>query len=197
MLLGRALKPAPSAGSLRVKGEHLLQVLEHVVKESLAEAPLLKASPVAVHGVPVSLEVVVEVSLLVGLTLGVEVVVLTERVHVFEDVVEVEVEGLEVLPEVVVAPPSFVALTRRCTVTELVILSSPLIVGQRLVRWKKQTHNNLKIQINQANSYFHMVKLPSLEININSNAFNCLMTFKALPGQDVGLMSHAYPPLFL
>lgn len=172
MLLGRALKPAPGPGSVRVKGEHLLQVLEHVVKESLAEAPLLKAPPVAVHGVAVSLEVLVQVSLLVGLTLRVEVVVLAERVRVFEDVVEVEVEGLEVLPEVVVAPPSFVAPARRRIVTELVVLPSPLVVGQRLVRWRKQTHNNLKIQTNQVNSYVHMVKLTSLGININSNAFS-------------------------
>lgn len=110
VLLGRALKRALSPGSVRVKGEHLLQVLKHVVKEPLAEAPLLKASPVAVHGVPVGLEVAVEVSLLVGLALGVEVMLmLIERVGLFEEVVEVE--GLEVLPEVVLAPPSSVAPT--------------------------------------------------------------------------------------
>lgn len=118
VLLRRALKPALSPGGVRVEGEHLLQVFEHVVKHPVAEAPRLKAPAVAVHGLAVRLEVAVEVAFLVGLVLGVEVVLmlllLIERVVVFEEVVEVEVEGLEVLPEVVVVfalSSSCVALT--------------------------------------------------------------------------------------
>lgn len=109
MLLGRTLEPVLSPGALRVEREHLLQVLEHVVKESAAETPLLKVPPVSVHGLLVGLEVAVKVSLLVALILGVEVVlvpllVLAKVVKVFEDVVEVE--GLVVLSEVVRAPSS-------------------------------------------------------------------------------------------
>lgn len=104
MLLRRALKSALGPGSVGVEGEHFLQVLEHVVEHSSAEAPLLEASPLPVHRLLVSLEVAVKVSLLVRLMMRVEVVLvlLTKRVKVFEDVIEIEVEGLVVLPEVVV-----------------------------------------------------------------------------------------------
>lgn len=107
VLLGRTLEPVLSPGAVRVEREHLLQVLEHVVKESVAETPLLKLPPVSVHGLLVGLEVAVKVSLLVALILGVEVVlvpllVLAKVVKVFEDVVEVE--GLVVMSEVVRAP---------------------------------------------------------------------------------------------
>lgn len=95
---------------MRVKGEHLLQVLKHVVKESSTKAALLKAPPLPVHGLLVSLEVAIKVFLLVSL-MGVKVVVLllmlmTKRVKVFENVIKVE--GLEVLFEVIVpaAAPS-------------------------------------------------------------------------------------------
>lgn len=110
MLLPRALEFAVSPGTVRVKGEHLLQVLKHVIKQSSAESPLLKLSPLSVHRLAMGLEVAVKVSLLVGLVLevGVEVVLVSEGVKVFENVVEVE--GLVVLVEVVVAPCSSVAL---------------------------------------------------------------------------------------
>lgn len=109
MLLGRTLEPVLSPGVVSAEREHLLQVLEHVVKDSAAETPLLKVPPVSVHGLLVGLEVAVKVSLLVALILGVEVVlvpllVLAKVVKVFEDVVEVE--GLVVLSEVVLAPSS-------------------------------------------------------------------------------------------
>lgn len=140
VLLSRALESAVSSGAVRVKGEHLLQVLKHVIKEPPAEAtPLLKLPPLSVHSLPVGLEVAVEVSLLVGLVLGVEVVLvlvsllLTKRVIVFEDVVKVEVEGLVVLVEVVVASSSSSALPWRRAVTKLVVLSPPLIIRQRLI----------------------------------------------------------------
>lgn len=108
VLLPRALKSAVSPGTVRIEGEHLLQVLEHVIEQSSPEGPLLKLSPLPVHGLPVSLEVAVRVSLLVGFTVGVEVVLvsllLTKRVKVFEEVIKVE--GLEVLVEVVVGTAS-------------------------------------------------------------------------------------------
>lgn len=114
VLLPRALKRAVSPGAVRVEGEHLLQVLEHVVEEPRAEAALLRPPLVRVGGVPVSLEVALKVSLLVGLIVevevGVEVVLvsmlLPESVEVFKDVVEVK--GLVVLVEVVVAAASSV-----------------------------------------------------------------------------------------
>ena len=100
---------------MRIEGEHFLQVLKHVVKQSSTKgSTLLKLSPLSVHGLPVSLEVAFRVSLLVGLTVGVEVVLvsLTKRVIVFEKVIKVE--GLEVLVEVVVetasSPSSSMAL---------------------------------------------------------------------------------------
>lgn len=113
MLLPRALESTVSPGAVRVKGEHLLQVLKHVIKESSAEAPLLKLSLLSVHGLPVGLEVAVEVSLLVvlvALVLGVEVVLVlvTKSVKIFENVIKVE--GLVVLVEVVVASSSSVAV---------------------------------------------------------------------------------------
>lgn len=99
---------------MRVKGEHLLQVLKHVIKESRAEAPLLKLPLVSVHGLLMGLEVVVKVSLLVALILGVKVVVVlllpAKRVKVFEDVIKVEVKGLVVLLEVIVVASSSLAL---------------------------------------------------------------------------------------
>lgn len=95
---------------MRVKGEHLLQVLKHVIKESPAEAPLLKLPLVSVHGLLMGLEVAVKVSLLVALILGVKVVVmlllLAKMVKVFEDVIKVEVKGLVVLLEVIVTSSS-------------------------------------------------------------------------------------------
>lgn len=113
VLLSRALESALSPGAVRVKGEHLLQVLEHIIKESSAEGPLLKLSLLSVHSLPMGLEVAVKVSLLVGLIMGVVVgvevvlvlllLLLTKMVKVFEDVIKVEVEGLEVLVEVVLA----------------------------------------------------------------------------------------------
>lgn len=96
-----------------VKGEHLLQVLKHIIKESPIEAAVLKLPSLPVHSLPVSLEVAVKVSLLVGLIVGmgvgvkvVLVLLLSKRVKVFENVIKVEVKGLEVLPEVVVATSS-------------------------------------------------------------------------------------------
>lgn len=101
----RALKPALSPRVVHVKGEHLLQVLKHVIKESSSEAPLLSLPPLPVHSLLVGLEVAVKMSLLVGLVLGVKVVLVwllvAEEVKVFEDVVKVE--RLEVLVEVVVS----------------------------------------------------------------------------------------------
>lgn len=109
MLLPRAVESAVSPGAVRVKGEHLLQVLKHVVKESAPEAPLLELSPLSIHSVPMGLEVAVKVSLLVGLGVGVGVgvkvvVLLSKSVKVFENVIKVE--GLVVLVEVVVPSSS-------------------------------------------------------------------------------------------
>lgn len=124
MLLSRAVESALSPGTVSVKGEHPLQVLKHVIKESSAKAPLLKLPLLSVHSLLMGLEVAVKVSLLVGLilgvgmrmgmsvsmsmSLGVKVVLvsvwLTKVVKVFEDVIEVE--GLEVLVEVVFASAS-------------------------------------------------------------------------------------------
>lgn len=136
MLLPRALESALSSGTVRIKGEHLFQVLKHVVKQSSTERPLLKLSPLPVHGLPVSLEMAVRVSLLVGMTVGVEVVLvlvlllLTKWVIVFEKVIEVE--GLEVLVEVVVetasSSSSSMALPWRRAMASLVIFSPPLII---------------------------------------------------------------------
>lgn len=96
---------------MHIKGEHLLQVFEHVIKESFAKTSLLKPLPVSIHGLLMSLEVAVKVSFLVGLIMGVGVgvevvlvlLVLAKRVRVFENVIKVEVEGVEVLVEVIVA----------------------------------------------------------------------------------------------
>lgn len=133
MLLPRALESALSSGTVRIKGEHLFQVLKHVVKQSSTERPLLKLSPLPVHGLPMSLEMAVRVSLLVGMTVGVEVVLvlllLTKWVIVFEKVIEVE--GLEVLVEVVVetaSSSSSMALPWRRAMASLVIFSPPLII---------------------------------------------------------------------
>lgn len=132
VLLPRALKSAVSPGAVRVEGEHLLQVLEHVVKESRAKPALLRAPFVRIGGVPVGLEVAVKVPLVVGLIVGVEVGVevvlvsmLPEMVEVFKNVVEVE--GLVVLVEVVVAASS-VSPFRGRSVAELVVLFPPLVV---------------------------------------------------------------------
>lgn len=104
VLLPGAVKPALSPGTVRVKGEHLLQVLEHVVEEPSAEAALLELTPVAVRGLPVGLEVALKVSLLVGLVVGVKVVLVSLTKVVFENVVKVE--RLVVLVEVVVVSSS-------------------------------------------------------------------------------------------
>lgn len=114
MLLSHALESALSPGTVRGKGEHFLQVLKHVIKESSADTPLLELSPMSVHSLPVGLEVAVKVSLLVGLVLGVGVgvkvvlvsLLLTESLKVFEHVIKVEVERLVVLVKVVVAASS-------------------------------------------------------------------------------------------
>lgn len=95
---------------MRVEGEHLLQVLKHVIKESSTEAPLLKLPPVSVHSLLMRLKVAVKVSLLVALILGVGVKVvmvlpLLAKV-VIEDVIKVEVKGLVVLFEVIFASSS-------------------------------------------------------------------------------------------
>lgn len=99
------MKSTVSPGGVRIKGEHLLQVLKHVVKESSAKAPL---PTLPVHGVLVSLKVAIKMSLLVGMIVGIGVKVvlvsllLTKNVRVSENVIKVEVEGLEVLLEVIV-----------------------------------------------------------------------------------------------
>lgn len=110
VLLCRALESAVSPGAVRAKGEHLLQVLKHIIKESSTKGPLLKLSSLPVHSLLVDLEVGVKVCLLVGLMLGVgvKVVLLSKKVIVFEDVIKVE--GLEVLVEVVVTTSSTMAL---------------------------------------------------------------------------------------
>lgn len=116
MLLPGALESVISPGAVCVKGEHLLQVLKHAIKQSSAssEGPLLKLPPLPAHTLPVGLEVGVKVSLLVGLMVGVEVVLvsllLTKRVKVFEKVVKVE--RLEVLLEVVVSTAASVSVAR-------------------------------------------------------------------------------------
>lgn len=133
VLLSRALESAVSPGTVCVEGEHLLQVLKHVIKDSSTEAALLKLSPLSVHSLPMGLEVAVKVPLLVGVTLGMGVKVvlvsllLTKGLVVFEDVIEVEVEGLVVLVEVVVAASS-TALPWRRAVAKLVVLPPPLII---------------------------------------------------------------------
>lgn len=117
VLLGRSPEPGLASGAVCVEGEHLLQVLKHVVKESFAtaaEAALLKVPLVSVHGLLVGLEVAVKVSLVAALVLGVEVVLvplllLPEVVGLFEEVVKVE--RLVVLSEVVMASSSFSATT--------------------------------------------------------------------------------------
>lgn len=95
---------------MRVEGEHLLQVLKHVIKESSTEAPLLKLPLVSVHSLLMRLEVAVKVSLLVALILGVGVkvvmVLLLLAKVIIEDVIKVEVKGLVVLFEVVIASSS-------------------------------------------------------------------------------------------
>lgn len=95
---------------MRVEGEHLLQVLKHVIKESSTEAPLLKLPLVSVHSLLMRLEVAVKVSLLVALILGVGVkvvmVLLLLAKVVIEEVIKVEVKGLVVLFEVVFASSS-------------------------------------------------------------------------------------------
>lgn len=106
------MKSTVSPGSVRIKGEHLLQVLKHVIKESVTKASLLKPPSLPVHGISMSLEVTIKVSLLVGLIVGVGVKVvlvsllLTKRVRVSENVIKVEVERLEVLLEVIVPTAS-------------------------------------------------------------------------------------------
>lgn len=140
LLPSRALELSVSPGAVRLKGEHLLQVLKHVVEDSSAEAPLLELPLLSVHSLPVGLEVAVKVSLLVGLIVGVclgvgvgvevvLVVLLTKSVIVFENVIKVE--GLVVLVEVVVATSSCsssVALTWRRAMAKLVVLSPPLVI---------------------------------------------------------------------
>lgn len=139
VLLGRALEPRLAPGAVCVEGEHLLQVLKHVVKESAvaaaaAEAALLKVPLVPVHGLLVGLEVAVKVSLVAALVVGVEVVLvplLPEVVGIFEEVVKVE--RLIVLSEVVMSSSSScsssaVVLTWRRAVAKPVVLPPPLVV---------------------------------------------------------------------
>lgn len=89
-----------------VEGEHLFQVLKHVIKAT--EAPLMELPPVSIHGLLVGLKVAVKVSLLVSLFLGVKVVLVlllvAKMVELFENVIKVK--GLEVLSEVIVAAAS-------------------------------------------------------------------------------------------
>lgn len=56
-----------------MKGEGLLHVVKHVIKQSIPEASLLKLSSVPVHGLLVGLEGAVKMSLLMGLVLRVSV----------------------------------------------------------------------------------------------------------------------------
>lgn len=123
VLLGRGAEPRLAPGAVCVEGEHLLQVLKHVVKESAAaaaaaEAALLEVPLVSVHGLLVGLEVAVKVSLVAALVVGVEVVLvpllLPEVVGLFEEVVEVE--RLIVLSEVVMLSPSAAAAATTSTV---------------------------------------------------------------------------------
>lgn len=89
-----------------VEGEHLFQVLKHVIKAT--EVPLMELPPVSIHGLLVGLKVAVKVSLLVSLFLGVKVVLVVllvaEMVELFENVIKVK--GLKVISEVIVAVAS-------------------------------------------------------------------------------------------
>lgn len=105
---------------VRVEGEHLLQVLKHIVEDAAAaatERSLLKLSPVSVHGLAVGLGMSFKVSLVMSLMVcevrvGVKVVLLlmlAKMVKVFQNVIKVEIKGLKVLAEVVVATTTCVA----------------------------------------------------------------------------------------
>lgn len=133
LLLYRALESALRSGTVRAEGEHLLQVLKHVIEESISEGPLLKLPPVSVHSFLMGVEVAVKVSLLASLILGVEVVLVSllvvKIVKVFENVIKVEVKGLVVLSEVIFASSSSsVALPWQRAMAILVILASPLVI---------------------------------------------------------------------
>lgn len=151
VLLGRAPEPRLAPGAVCVEGEHLLQVLKHVVKEAAAaEAALLKVPLVSVHGLLVGLEVAVKVSLVAALVVGVEVVLvplLPKVVGVFEEVVKVE--RLIVLSEVVMSSSSATAATSavvlpwRRAVAKPVVVPPFLVVRQRLISWGRS--NNPRI----------------------------------------------------
>lgn len=135
VLLYRALESTLRSGTVRAEGEHLLQVLKHVIKESISEGPLLKLPPVSVHSFLMGMEVAVKVSLLASLILGVEVVLVSllvvKIVKVLENVIKVEVKGLVVLSEVICASSSSsssVALPWQRAMAILVILPSPLVI---------------------------------------------------------------------
>lgn len=124
VLFSGAVEPAIRPG--HVEREHPLHVLKDIVKESTPSEGVLELSPMAVVGLPlVGLKVVLEVAPLL-LLLGVlmELVVLSKRVKVSEQVVEVEAEGLvEMLAGT--SPPR--ALERRVT-SHLIVLTSPLVI---------------------------------------------------------------------
>lgn len=130
VLLYRTLESVIRSGTVRAEGEHLLQVLKHVIKESISKGPLLKLPPVSVHSFLMGVEVAVKVSLLASLILGVEVVLVSllvvKIVKVFENVIKVE--GLVVLSEVIFAASSSVALPWQRAMAILVILPSPLVI---------------------------------------------------------------------
>lgn len=119
VLLGRAPEPGLAPGAVRVEGEHLLQVLKHVIEESsavAAEAALLKVPLVSVHGLLVGLEVAVKVSLVAALVVGVEVVLVPLLLLLLLPEEVVKVERLVVLSEVVMASSSSSATTTSSSV---------------------------------------------------------------------------------
>lgn len=167
VLLGRAPEPGLAPGAVCVEGEHLLQVLKHVVKESavsaaIAEGALLEVPLVPVHGLLVGLEVAVKVPLVAPLLAGVEVVLVPLLLLLLAKVVGfskevVKVERLIVLPEVVMSASSCassscsssaVVLLWRRAVAKPVVLPPPLVVRKRLVSWGRG--NNIRIKLNKS-----------------------------------------------
>ena len=120
---------------MSVEGEHLLQVIKHVIKQSFTSKATLEWPLVsALGGLLVGMELTLKVPLVVGVLVVVVLLLLllAERVKVCKHVVEVEAEGLVVE---VLASPSFsssssssCSLPIRWPMANLVILPPPLII---------------------------------------------------------------------
>lgn len=125
VLFGRALKPALSPLVVSIKCKHSLHVIRQLLKDPCTESPL-EVPLMAAVGLLVGPEMVLKVSFWPGVS------VLTVDVKVFEHVIKVEIEGL-----VEILASTSHAFAGGSTMFQMVILSSPFLIRQGFICWKK------------------------------------------------------------